>query len=214
MKSFTFRIVFYAFVFSFLISCHKKHKKSAKYDNIQKLMEQEFERTKDPLLNVVPTDRLLEAIEVRDAKLNAVQTLSGIQSVNTAVSGITWQERGPGNVGGRTRALWFDLSDAANGYKKVWAGGVGGGLWYTNDITVASPVWNKVNDALENIAISCFVQSTTNPQIMYFGTGEGWENVDAVRGLGIWKTMDGGANWTRLTSTSTFYFIQDLLIDN
>ena len=172
MKSFTFRIVFYAFIFSFLIGCNNQHKKSSKYDNIQKLMEQEFERTKDPLLNVVPTDRLLEAIEVRDAKLNALQTLSGIQSVNTAVSDINWQERGPRNVGGRTRALWFDLSDATNGYKKVWAGGVGGGLWYTNDITVASPVWNKVNDALENIAISCFVQSTTNPQIMYFGTGE------------------------------------------
>ena len=46
-------------------------------------MEQEFERTKDPLLNVVPTDRLLEAIEARDAKLSAVRTLSGIQSVNT-----------------------------------------------------------------------------------------------------------------------------------
>lgn len=177
-------------------------------------MEQEFERIKDPSLNVVPTDRLLEAIEVRDGKLNTAQTLSGIQSVSTAVSGINWLERGPRNVGGRTRALWFDRSDAANGYKKVWAGGVGGGLWYTNDITAGSPVWNKVNDALENIAISSFVQSTTNPLIMYFGTGEGWENVDAVRGLGIWKTTDGGVTWTRLLSTSTFYFIQDLLIDN
>ena len=213
MKGLTVRIVA-ACTISFLVSCHTKHKKSSKYDNIQKLMEQEFERTKDPLLNDVPTDRLLKAIEARDGKLNTVQTRSGIQGVSTAVSGITWAERGPGNVGGRTRALWFDLSDAANGYKKVWAGGVGGGLWYTNDITVASPAWNKISDALENIAISCFVQSVTNPQIMYFGTGEGWENVDAVRGLGIWKTTDGGANWARLTSTSTFYFVQDLLIDN
>jgi hypothetical protein len=214
MRSFTLRITFYAFVFSLLICCQNSHKKSSKYDNIQKLMEQEFDRMKDPSLNTVPTDRLLEAIEIRDAKLNAVQTLSGIQSVMTSVSGINWEERGAGNIGGRTRALWFDLSDAANGYKKVWAGGVSGGLWYTNDITVASPVWNKVNDALENIAISCFVQNPTNPQIMYFGTGEGWENVDAGRGLGIWKTTDGGLNWTRLTSTSTFYFVQDLLIDN
>src|SRR5688500_1233091 len=99
MKGLTFRIVVYACTISFLVSCHTKHKKSSKYDNIQKLMEQEFERIKDPSLNVVPTDRLLEAIEVRDGKLNTAQTLSGIQSVSTAVSGINWLERGPRNVG-------------------------------------------------------------------------------------------------------------------
>lgn len=177
-------------------------------------MEQEFDLVKDPSLNIVPKDRLLEAMQVRDARLNAMQSLSGIQSMMTSVSGISWEERGPGNVGGRTRALWFDLSDAANGYKKVWAGGVCGGLWYTNDITVASPVWTKVNDALDNMAVTSFVQDPSNPQIMYFGTGEGWLNVDAVQGLGIWKTTDGGSNWTRLLSTATFYYVQDLAIDN
>jgi hypothetical protein len=34
--------------------------------------------------------------------------------------------------------VWYDLNDASNGYKKVWAGVLAGGLWYTNDITVAS----------------------------------------------------------------------------
>lgn len=177
-------------------------------------MEQEFNLAKDPFSNIVPTERLLEAIDTRDARLNEMQSLSGIQSMNTSVSGISWQERGPVNIGGRTRVVWFDLSDASNGYKKVWAGGACGGLWYTNDITVVSPVWTKVNDALDNIAISCFVQNPANPLEMYFGTGEGWLNVDAVRGLGIWKTTDGGVNWTRLLSTSSFYFVQDLLIDN
>ena len=49
---------------------------------------------------------------------------------------LQWEERGPNNVGGRTRAIMFDPNDNANGYKKVWAGGVSGGLWYNNDITV------------------------------------------------------------------------------
>lgn len=215
MKTSTYCIVIiYLCFISVLIGCQKSPGKSSKYDNIQQLMEQQFHLAKDPFLNTIPTERLIEAMEIRDAKLNTVQGLSGIQSMLASVSGINWEERGPGNVGGRTRAVWFDLSDTSNGYKKVWAGGVCGGLWYTNDITIANPVWTKVNDALDNLAISCFVQSVTNPQEMYFGTGEGWLNVDAVRGLGIWKSTDGGATWNRLTSTATFYFIQDILIDN
>ena len=38
-----------------------------------------------------------------------------------------WIERGPNNVGGRTKALIFDPTDATN--KTVIAGGISGGLW-------------------------------------------------------------------------------------
>ena len=51
---------------------------------------------------------------------------------------------------------------------------------------------------------------------MYFGTGEGWFNLDAIQGMGIWKSIDGGTTWNQLASTNVtnFYFIQDLLLDN
>ena len=187
----------------------KVPKKSAKYDNMQALIEQEFRLAKDPQLNVIPTERLTEAARIRDEKLDIMQSLSA------PVSGINWTERGPSNIGGRTRALWFDLADAANGYKKVWAAGVAGGLWYTNDITVASPAWVKINDLFDNIAITTFAQSTANNQHMYFGTGEGWYNVDAVRGLGIWKSSNGGTTWSQLASTnnSTFHYVQKVVVD-
>ena len=48
---------------------------------------------------------------------------------------------------------------------------------------------------------------------MYFGTGEGWFNADAIEGLGIWKSTDGGLNWSQLSSTLNFAYVQDLLID-
>jgi hypothetical protein len=173
---------------------------------VDKLIEQEFRLTRDPKLNRIPRERLLVATEARNAKLSTMK-------VNTAVSGIAWTERGPNNVGGRTRALWFDLNGAP-GYTKVWSGGVAGGLWVTNDITVATPVWTKKDDFFDNLAISSFVQSPTTPNTMYFGTGEGWFNSDAVQGLGIWKSTDGGNTWGRLMSTANFLFVQDLLIDN
>ncbi len=182
--------------------------KSAEQDRIDLAMQQDFELTKDLSLNAVPRERLLNAMEIKNTRI-AQQDNNPLR----AVTGINWQERGPVNIGGRTRAVLFDLNDAANGYKKIWAGSVAGGLWYTNDITAVAPVWNKVNDLFDNIAITSIVQNPANKQEMYFATGEGWFNGDAVQGLGIWKSTDGGVNWTRLVSTANFNYINDLLID-
>lgn len=222
MKNCTSRAFFILFLCSFLFACKRypsqretpsnSRKKSAKYDNIQNLLEQEFRLTRDPQLNAVPTDRLLAAKEYRDQRFR----LNSNANIMGPVSGINWAERGPSNVGGRTRALWFDLNDVANGYKKVWAAGVAGGLWYTNDITAASPSWVKIDDFLDNLAITTFVQNPTNPLEMYFGTGEGWLNSDYVRGLGIWKSSDGGVTWNHLASTNNvtiFFFVQKMAID-
>jgi hypothetical protein len=49
---------------------------------------------------------------------------------------------------------------------------------------------------------------------MYFGTGEGYFNTDAIKGGGIWKSTNGGSTWNRLTSTAndSFAYIQRLAV--
>lgn len=183
-------------------------KKQAKQDGIDRAIAWDYQLTKDPATGAVPVSRLVEVKKLRD-QLLATKRLNPL----APVTGISWTERGPDNVGGRSRVAWFDLGDAANGYKKVWAAGVGGGLWFCNDITAATPVWNKVNDFFDNIAITSFAQAAGNPQTMYFGTGEGWFNGDAIEGLGIWKSTDGGTTWNRLMSTASFVYVQDLALD-
>lgn len=201
-------IPYLAILVLFSISCKEQPStESKKYLNIGKRMEQEFMMIHDPALQTVPAYRLLNALQVKEQKLS--ENLGMLAPVPS----VAWEERGPNNVGGRTRAVIFDLNDAVNDYKKVWAGGVSGGLWYTNDITAANPVWNKVDDFLDNLAISAIVQDPFNPNIMFAGTGEGWFNADAVQGAGIWKSTNAGASWTHLPSTSQFYFVQDLAID-
>jgi PKD repeat protein len=162
---------------------------------------QEVLRTMDPSLGYVPTERLLPIYNLIKSQKNTVLS-----------AGINWTERGPSNVGGRSRVIMFDPNDATK--KKVWAGGVGGGLWYCNDITLATPAWTKVNDLWDNIAVTAMAYDPTNTQVFYVGTGEGWYNSDAIRGGGIWKTTDGGATWSRLSSTtgSDFHYIQKLLV--
>lgn len=155
--------------------------------------------TMDPETGEIPKERLLKAFEYKEQLLNKVKG-------KAAISGVNWVERGPRNCGGRTRAILIDLNDPTQ--KTIWAGSVSGGLWKTTDITQAAPNWVNQNDFFDNMAISCITQAPGNPQVMYFGTGEGNNNADAVRGLGIWKSTNGGATWSQLASTnnSNYHF--------
>ena len=176
-------------------------------DRMDLAWQQEFELTKDPATNSVPRERLIAAFDYSKS-LIAGQA----NKTSAAIAGITWKERGPNNVGGRTRAIMIDPNDATR--KTLWAGSVGGGLWKTTDITAASPNWAPVNDLMGNLAVTAIVSDPANPQVMYFATGEGVYNADAIRGLGIWKSTDGGTTWNQLAATnnSSFYYTQRMAV--
>ena len=175
--------------------------KLPKKDRPDLAMEHDFFMTMDPASKTVPRERLIAAYEY-------AEELS--QNSSREVS---WTEHGPDNVGGRTRALMFDPNDSEN--KRVWAGGVAGGLWVTDDITQTNPYWNNVDNFWDNCALTTLAYDPTNTQAFYAGTGEGWYNGDAVRGAGIWKTEDGGSTWFNLSGTgdnTEFYYIQKIVV--
>jgi hypothetical protein len=172
---------------------HKPQQKVPKKDRMDLAWAQENEMTIDPELGYVPRERLLKAFEYKEQLLNKIKG-------KAAIPGVNWVERGPRNCGGRTRAILVDLNDPTR--KTIWSGSVAGGLWKTSDITQTNPAWTNQNDFFDNMAISCITQAPGNPQVMYFGTGEGNNNADAVRGLGIWKSTNGGTSWSQLSSTN------------
>ncbi len=176
-------------------------------DGVEKAAFQDFLMTRDPSLNAVPTERMTEARK-RMEEINTSVFRTG-QTART--SAFSWQERGPNNVGGRTRAILVDQNDPTG--NTVWAGGVSGGLWKTTNFKT-SCTWTKVNDFFDNLAISCIAQDPSNLQTIYFGTGEGWLNSDFVRGLGIWKY--DGTIWSQLSSTnnSTFYYVEKIVVNS
>ena len=167
-------------------------------------MDQLLEMTMNPQLQRRTTEKF---IEVREKIKN------GKVRIDKKADIAAWEERGPNNVSGRTRAVLFDKNDPSG--NKVWSGSVSGGLWQTDNFHDEEVQWTPVNDFFQNIAISSLAQDPINSDVIYFGTGEGWFNGDAVRGLGIWKTSDGGQSWDQLPSTnnSTFSYIQKILID-
>jgi hypothetical protein len=174
-------------------------------DAPEKAVEQDFERTKDPALNR-PTPEVLPGVMLN----SAIQSFSGaLLGLPGAGASTSWVQRGPTNVGGRTRALAWDPNDLSG--KKVWAGGVTGGLWYNNDITDANSSWVNVGDVWSNLAVTKIVFDPANTQNMYVTTGEGY-NINSTRGAGIWKSTNGGASFSQILITSGFTYINDIVV--
>jgi photosystem II stability/assembly factor-like uncharacterized protein len=121
---------------------------------------------------------------------------------------LIWENMGPDNVGGRTRAFLIH-KDSQN----IWfVGSVSGGLFRSSS---RGSSWTPVNDMQENLSVNCIGQ-TLNGDIFY-GTGEGsFTNLSGTRngspafvGGGIFKNQDaGGRVFKRLSNTNNSNFFQ------
>jgi hypothetical protein len=197
-----------------LTGCQQKEEyeteENDEYDGPDKAIEFEIERTRDLSTGKVPWERLRIAIE---------QTEQAKMSSSNLINALSWIERGPdgdfygpqGNTrpnsdqtAGRIRASIIDSLDPT--HKTVWIGGIDGGLWKTTDITASPATWTLINDYLANLAVSAICQDPRPgfQNIMYFCTGESFSNADAVRGVGVFKSIDAGVTWNFLPSTNSY----------
>ena len=129
------------------------------------------------------------------------------QLVPAGMASAYWTPIGPGNIGGRIRAIAIHPTNPS----KMWVGSVSGGIWSTTDGGLS---WQVVDDFMANLAISTLVIDPVDTNIMYVGTGEGMFNGDALRGEGIFKSIDGGVSWNQLAATATadFHWVNRLSI--
>lgn len=165
---------------------------------------QDFYQTMDPVEKRVPQERLVKARQ----QIKEIQSQSEFKSTQD----LQW-ENIPSNMGGRTRSLmWDPNTDAGN---RVWAGSVTGGIWYNNDITDPDSPWNAVDDFMPSLSISSLTYDPNNTTTFYAGTGEAPTAIityreSSGRGIGIWKSEDGGQSWFLLESTQDFAYITDI----
>ncbi|HEX9735314.1 MAG TPA: hypothetical protein VGG06_25380 [Thermoanaerobaculia bacterium] len=121
-----------------------------------------------------------------------------------------WEPLGPGNVGGRTRALLVHPDKP----RIRWAAGVSGGVWKTEDGGLG---WRPLDDFLPSLAVSTLAMDPGDPDVIYAGTGEGQYEIRlAPRGVGIFKTIDGGATWTLLSATADagFHWVNKIVVSH
>ncbi|HMQ47394.1 MAG TPA: T9SS type A sorting domain-containing protein [Saprospiraceae bacterium] len=213
-KSFLYTLPFFALAIGtgWLLLAEKKattyqeeDEKLSKEQRIDEMLKRQFEMTKDPALGYPPHERLLKAYET--TKRLQAEMEYGRNPGN--ITEARWRERGPNNIGGRTRTIMIDKNDPTR--NTVWVGGVSGGLWKSTDVSLTPANWVKVNDYMDNISVGDLDQDSNNPQIMYLATGEWYAGMP---GLAIFKSTDGGSNWAALPSTvnATFQYTQDIFV--
>lgn len=108
---------------------------------------------------------------------------------------ISFMEQGPDNIGGRTRAIQIDRMDPLQ--KRVWAGGVSGGLFVSLN---KGNTWNRVDEYI-NAGANPYISSMTQTidGTLYVATGsnqEGWN------GNGVWYSTDYGTSWNSIPGTT------------
>ena len=175
----------------------------------------ELLRLQDPATGKIP-----ENIRLRELAL--ASTLPKTYTKNSRSSGQIFEPVGPRNVGGRTRAISFDI-DHAN---VILAGGISGGMWRSNDKGVS---WKRATNYEDQSAVSCIIQDHRNGKgnVFYYGSGESSGNSASKSfsayyyGSGIYKSEDYGVTWTHLASTSTptekrgdWSYVYSVAVDN
>lgn len=159
----------------------------------------EFYRQVNPITGIVSKrDKEQEFQNARQALTRSMQRSSS--AVET-----TFINRGPTNIGGRTRSLAIDKSDATG--KTMLAGAVSGGVFRTTD---GGASWVKVssNDEIHNVTTIAQDPRIGFENIWYYGTGETYgnsasENGAFYLGQGIWQSVNGGITWSQIPSTAS-----------
>jgi hypothetical protein len=162
-------------------------------------------RLADPATGRVPDDmrqrELAFAAQLPDwERGSAAGHLPGASGADKLVG---WTHRGPWNIGGRTRALAFDVGDPL--HRTLLAGGISGGMWRTTD---DGAHWNLVIGSTALHSVTCVAQDVRagHQQDWYYGTGELRGNSATGGGAsfcgdGIFKSVDGGLTWSQLAAT-------------
>ena len=84
--------------------------------------------------------------------------------------------------------------------------GASGGLWETTD---AGLTWMPLgDDTFGSSSVGAIAIAHSNPDIMYVGMGEPQMRNNVAWGDGVYKTTDGGKNWTHLGLEETRHISQ------
>lgn len=122
-----------------------------------------------------------ETVSAQTAKFDS-ETISGL---------------GARNIGSATMSGRISAIDAIwEGQRlTVYVGSASGGVWKSfNGGTTFKPVFDK--EAVQSIGAVTI--DPKNPKVIWVGTGESWTRNSVSFGDGVYKSVDGGENWTNM----------------
>jgi photosystem II stability/assembly factor-like uncharacterized protein len=110
---------------------------------------------------------------------------------SAGISGLGIRNIGSAAMSGRIAALAARVED--DGKVTIFVGAASGGVWKSDDGgTSFTPKFDKQPVQ----SIGAVALDPTNKQTVWVGTGESWTRNSVSVGNGIYKSTDGGDNWT------------------
>lgn len=186
----------------------------------EKRWEEEFDMLKNPVTGKIPEG-------IRRAELLEAATIPLKEEVSL-MAGNAYVFQGPNNLGGRCRAVAYDMRFNGGANRVVLAGGVSGGMFRSTD---GAATWTRVSSLNDIHNVTCVAQDPRPgfQDTWYFGTGEsignsaGASGTATYFGYGIFKSVDNGITWTQLASTAAgsqfsldnrFDYVSKIVVDH
>ncbi len=117
---------------------------------------------------------------------------AGAKVDSETISGLGARNIGSAAMSGRISAL---TAVHEGNRLTVYIGAASGGVWKSeNGGTTYKPVFDK--EPVQSIGAIAI--DPTNPKVIWVGTGESWTRNSVSIGDGIYKSTDGGDNWTNV----------------
>lgn len=133
----------------------------------------------------------ISAVYAQKKSKSSAATTNSSMLVDSVFSGIKLRNVGPSLMSGRIA----DIAIHPNN-ESIWYVAVGsGGVWKTVN---AGTTWKPVFDSETSYSIGCVTVDPNNPHIVWVGTGENVGGRHVGFGDGVYRSNDGGENWTNM----------------
>lgn len=125
------------------------------------------------------------------AGADSAQSRDSAGGAGAPFSGLRFRSIGPALTSGRIGDIAVHPRD-----RKIWyVAAASGGLWKTVN---AGHTWTPVFDNEQSYSVANVVIDTTNPNVIWVGTGENNAQRSVSYGDGVYKSIDGGRTWSNV----------------
>ena len=178
-----------------------KEELSEEFSNFDASSKYLYDLLKNPITGRIPAG-------IRAQELAQARTILNKQLLRNQPLTNNYSFQGPENIGGRTRAVVYDVRYNGTTNRTIMAGGVSGGIYKSVD-DGATFIRKSPTDAIYSLTSIAQDPRPGFQDTWYYSTGEfytGGVEVGAPEmGDGIFKSTDNGETWSKLPNSNTGY---------
>jgi photosystem II stability/assembly factor-like uncharacterized protein len=170
-------------------AAYYKHKRFNKPPKAKRRPSNYFFEQRAYPYDYIPQEQYREALAEAKQMRRRQQTSLGAEAV-------TWSPAGPTNIPGRITSIDVHPADP----NTIYAASASGGVYKSTDLGAS---WTIVFGEEGTYSIGAVAVDPNDGNTVWVGPGEPSNSIDSYEADGIFKSTDGGANWTNVLPIPT-----------